>query len=45
MKPTSSQKGFTLIESLVGVAVFMIIAVSVYQSYAVTMNAVRVSPL
>ena len=37
--------GFTLIESLVGVAVFMIIAVSVYQAYAVTMNAVRVSRL
>jgi len=45
MKPTSSQKGFTLIESLVGVAVFMIIAVSVYQAYAATMNAVLVSRL
>lgn len=39
------QKGFTLIESLVGVAVFMIIAVSVYQAYAAVMNASRVSRL
>lgn len=39
------QRGFTLIESLVGVAVFMIIAVSVYQAYAATMNAVRASRL
>lgn len=41
----SLQKGFTLIESLVGVAVFVIIAVSVYQAYTATMNAVRVSRL
>jgi len=45
MDCTSSQKGFTLIESLVGIAVFMIIAVSVYQAFIVTMNAVRVSRL
>jgi prepilin-type N-terminal cleavage/methylation domain-containing protein len=45
MSSTSSQKGFTLIESLVGVAVFMIIAVSVYQTYAALMNASRVSRL
>ncbi len=37
--------GFTLIESLVGVAVFMIIAISVYQAYGAAMNAVRVSRL
>ena len=30
-------------ESLVGVAVFMIIAVSIYQAYIVTLNAIRVS--
>ena len=45
MNSTSSQKGFTLIESLVGVAVFMIIAVSVYQAYAAVMNASRLSRL
>ena len=45
MNSTSIRKGFTLIESLVGVAVFMIIAVSVYQAYAATINAVRVSRL
>ena len=37
--------GFTLVESLVGVAVFMIIAVSVYQAYGAVMNAVRASRL
>jgi len=42
---TFSQKGFTLIESLVGVAVFMIIAVSVYQAYATNLDAVRLSRL
>ncbi|MEK9171772.1 MAG: prepilin-type N-terminal cleavage/methylation domain-containing protein [Patescibacteria group bacterium] len=41
----SSQKGLTLIESLVGVAVFTIIAISVYQAYAAVMNASRVSRL
>jgi len=42
---TYSQKGFTLIESLVGVAVFMVIAVSVYQAYVTNLNAVRLSRL
>src|SRR3989344_3302505 len=37
----SSKRGFTLIESLVGIAVFMIIAVSVYQAYNATIYAVR----
>lgn len=41
----SREKGFTLIESLVGVAVFLMIAVSVYQAYAITTNAVRASRL
>src|SRR3989338_4866475 len=52
MNPISLQKvyfparqGFTLIESLVGVAVFMIIAVSVYQAYAAVLNASRISRL
>jgi prepilin-type N-terminal cleavage/methylation domain-containing protein len=40
-----SKKGFTLIESLVGIAVFMIMAVSVYQAYTANLNAVRVSRL
>lgn len=40
-----SKKGFTLIESVVGVAVFIIIAVSVYQAYIATMNAIRASSL
>lgn len=45
LAPHRQQNGFTLIESLVGVAVFAIIAVSVYQAYAVAMNASRVSRL
>lgn len=43
--PIYPQKGFTLIESLAGVAVFMIVAVGVYQAYAATMNAIRASRL
>jgi len=39
--PVYYQKGVTLVESLVGVAVFMIIAASVYQAYSVTMSAIR----
>ncbi len=38
-------KGFTFIESLVGVAVFMIIAGSIYQSYTVAINVIRNSRL
>jgi len=41
--PMHYQKGVTLVESLVGVAVFMIIAVSVYQAYGLAMNAIRSS--
>jgi len=41
----SSQKGFTLVETLVAVAVFMIIAVSTYQAYATVMNVVHASRL
>ena len=37
------QKGFSLIESLVGVAVFTVIAVGVYQAYAKVMEVVRIS--
>jgi len=43
--PISSQKGFTLVETLVAVAVFMIIAVSTYQAYATVMNVVHASRL
>ena len=39
----SLQKGFTLVETLVGVAVFVIIAVSVISAYVKVMEAVRVS--
>lgn len=38
-------KGFTIIESLVGIVVFMIIALSISQAYIVTMNAVYASRL
>ncbi len=41
----NSQKGLSLIEAIVGVAVFVIIAVSVYQAYAMVMEAVHVSRL
>ena len=43
--PWSSQKGFTLIEALVGVAVFVIITTSVYQAYVTTLNIVHTSRL
>jgi Tfp pilus assembly protein PilE len=39
----SSQKGFSFIEVLIGVAVFIIIAVSIYQAYVRVMEAVQVS--
>ncbi|OHA46858.1 MAG: hypothetical protein A2541_02575 [Candidatus Taylorbacteria bacterium RIFOXYD2_FULL_36_9] len=35
-----NETGFTLIEILIGTAVFMIIAVSVYQTYATVLNAI-----
>jgi prepilin-type N-terminal cleavage/methylation domain-containing protein len=40
-----TRNGFTLIESLVGIAVFMIIAVSVYQAYTALVSATQVSRL
>jgi type II secretory pathway pseudopilin PulG len=40
-----TQNGFTLVDVLVGVAVFMIIAVGVYQAFSVLMNAQNVSRL
>ncbi len=43
--PTSSQKGFTLVETLVTVAVFVIIAVGTYQAYAMIMNVAHISRL
>jgi len=39
------KRGFTLIESLVGTAVFVLIAVSVYQAYTTLFEIVRVSRL
>jgi prepilin-type N-terminal cleavage/methylation domain-containing protein len=39
------RRGFTLVETLVGVAVFVLIAASVYQAYAVLINSVRVARL
>lgn len=41
----NSQKGFSLIEALVGVAVFTIIALSVYQAYTMMVDVVRISRL
>ncbi len=35
--------GFTLIEALIGTAIFITLAMSVYQAYLVTMNTVRLS--
>lgn len=41
----SSQKGFTFVETLVAVAVFMIIAVSTYQAYTTVITVVHASRL
>lgn len=38
-------KGFTLIESIVGIAVFMIIAVGAYEAYISTIKAIRAANL
>lgn len=45
MHASKSQHGFTLVESLVGIFVFLVIAVSVYQGYIVTMRAIEASRL
>lgn len=37
--------GFTLVESLVGITVFMVIVISVYQTYAATISVVNTSRL
>lgn len=42
---SSEKKGFTLIETLVGAAVLIVIALSVYITYAKTMDAVRYTRL
>jgi len=42
-KSLKSKSGFTLVEALVGAAIFMILALSVYQAYTVTMNVVSLS--
>lgn len=41
----NSQKGGSLIEALVGITVFIIIAVSVYQTYVMVIDAIHVSRL
>lgn len=40
-----ARQGFTLVELLVGITVFMIIAGSIYQTYNSTMSAIRASRL
>jgi type II secretory pathway pseudopilin PulG len=39
----NSEGGFTLVEAIIGAAIFMILAMSVYQAYTVTMDVVRFS--
>ncbi len=39
-KSLKSKAGFTLVEALVGTAVFMILVVSVYQTYTIVLNTV-----
>jgi len=42
---SKGQKGFTLVETLVGAAVFLIISLSVYLTYAKTIDVVRIARL
>ena len=44
MKPQFLERGFTLIETLVGVSVFAIIAVAVYQGYTAWLLYTSPSP-
>jgi len=41
--PKIRSGGFTLVEAIVGTAVFLIVALAVYQAYTVTMNVIRLS--
>ena len=44
LKPsTMSHDGFTLVETIVAVAVLLIVALGMYQAFTTTMHAVRVS--
>lgn len=43
MKFFSNKKGFTLIETLVGSAVFVMVALSAYKAFGVLMNAISIS--
>jgi prepilin-type N-terminal cleavage/methylation domain-containing protein len=43
LKYSQNKNGFTLIETLVGTAIFVIIAMSVYQAYTVSMAVIRAS--
>ncbi len=38
-----SEKGFSLVEAIIGTAVFVILALSVYQAFTTTMDVVRLS--
>jgi type II secretory pathway pseudopilin PulG len=42
-KNRKNKNGFTLVEALVGAAVFMLLATSVYQAFSATMNVIRLS--
>jgi hypothetical protein len=43
MGSLATQKGFTLVETLVGLAVFMLVAISAYQTFIATLDVVRAS--
>jgi prepilin-type N-terminal cleavage/methylation domain-containing protein len=44
-KKNSTNKGFTLIETLVGTAIFLLLVISVYQTYLVTMEVIRMAQI
>ncbi len=43
LKNRKNISGFTLVEALVGAAIFLILALSVYQAYQATMDVIRLS--
>jgi prepilin-type N-terminal cleavage/methylation domain-containing protein len=44
-KKNSTNKGFTLIETLVGTAIFLLLVISVYQAYLVTIQVIRTAQI
>jgi prepilin-type N-terminal cleavage/methylation domain-containing protein len=44
-KKNSTDKGFTLIETLVGTAIFLLLVISVYQTYLVTIQVIRTAQI